>query len=320
MLALFFVGACNSDNKENSEATPSSSDAITIQLKWLHNPQFAGFYVADAQEFYKEKNLSVTFLQGGPEVNRVSNVTSGQAQIGITYGDDFLREVANGAPLIAIGAIYQKNPLAYANILNEGEALLETADAWKGLKVGSPGGKDNELILFGILDSLGITPADVTEGYFGTEIGPFVEGQADVMAVFQTDQALVLDRAGYDTQIITPEDYGVQVYSDIIFVTQETYEQHKDLIQRFMDASLKGWQYAAENTNDTVAAIKKFSSADTPLIQQQWEANVPFIYDEGQLFRMEEEVFTYMMNLMIKQGPLSETIDLKKVYTTEFLQ
>ncbi|MCC9078442.1 ABC transporter substrate-binding protein [Litorilinea aerophila] len=94
--------------------------AVAVQLSWTHSSQFAGLYVADQQGYYAEEGLDVTWLEGGPTVDRLAALLAGEAQFAIASGPEIIRARAAGAPIRAIATIFRRSPFAFFSLADSG--------------------------------------------------------------------------------------------------------------------------------------------------------------------------------------------------------
>lgn len=317
VLLLAILPACGDDDDNESDSGEREPDRVTLQLKWTHNPQFAGFYVAERQGYYDEENLDVNFLPGGPGIEVIEPVRTGEAQFGVASGDAVVQRIAQGSPFLIIGATYQQNPFAYAHVVTDESPSIEgTADDWRGLRIAN---FQDQIIIFGILDSIGLSVEEVElvqDADFS--LTAFVEGETDLRGMFLTNEVSVLRAQGYEVDVFLPEDFGVLAYQDVVvFNTEET---SPDLVRRFMRASLRGWEYAVENPADAIEAVSRFvPSQDIEDIEAVWNATLPLVNDGGPLLRLEDAVFESMVALMIQQGLIDSAPTMSDLYTTEYL-
>ena len=99
------------------------ADQVTVQLKWIHQAQFAGIYAADQKGFYAEENIDVTIKPGGPGVTldmMIADLISGESTFAIRGADEVLKARAEGKPTVAVAVIYQRNPWVYMSLKASG--------------------------------------------------------------------------------------------------------------------------------------------------------------------------------------------------------
>jgi len=115
LLILVLVFSACSPSPATSKRTP-----ITVQLSWLHQAQFAGFYAADQQGYFADEGLDVSFIEGGPEVDFISPVAKGAAQFGVAQPADAILARAKGLPVRSIDVIYRRSPIIFFSLADSG--------------------------------------------------------------------------------------------------------------------------------------------------------------------------------------------------------
>lgn len=315
-ILLLVLTACNAvgtNETEEETLTP-----ITVQLKWFHDPEYMGFYVAERNGYYQEVGLDVEFIPGGPGVDVFTPLKDDTAQIGAADAELLMAEINRGEPFVAVGSAYQISPYVFVALSSEdGNDLIQSAEDWQGLRVMA--GED-DLALYGILQSFGSSVDDIIFVEEEFVLGPLVDGDVDVMGVYRTDRGQRLLNLGYSVQFLQPEDYGVLYYEELLFTTTEFAENNTDTMSAFMRATMRGWEYALENRDDAIASIIAFdTSLDSETVASIWDATVPLIDDGEGLLLMDEPVFSDMQTLMLEQGIIEEPIDISTYFTNEFV-
>ena len=298
------------------QATQQPPDRITIQIKWVHQSQFAGFYAADQFGYYAEEGLAVTFIEGGPTVDTTESVLGGSAQFGLAGGDEHLVNRANGKPLRAIATIFRRSPLVFV------------ADAGLGIT------KPQDFVGRKILVSLNGIPTlrammahvGIPQDQYAIETGPFdpalfASGEFPIWNVYTTGSINILEREGFDFNIIYPDDYGVHFYNDTIFATDSFLGENPELVARFLRATLRGWQWAIENPEEAGAlAVRYDTELDHEVQVAQMKASVPLVHTgEDQIGWMRAEIWEDMYDILMEQGLLEASYNREDAYTMEFL-
>ena len=302
--------------------TPSPTDAaltpVTVQLRWTHNAQFAGFYAADVQGYYAFEGLSVDFIEGGPDVDLFKAPLDGSAQFGIHGADAVLAERARGQPVQAISAIYRRSPTVFISLANSG--ITRPQDfAGKTIQVGRGSGK---LVLHAITAQVGIRPDQYTEVPLTADLAPLYDGQVQVVSGFLMDQPLRIANDGYAVNLIYPDDYGVHFFGDTLWASDDFIAGNPDVVLRFLSATLKGWTYAVENPAQVPALVQKYNpDADPDLELKIMTASIPLI-NTGEDFIgwMKPEIWAGMEKTLREQGVLTAPLDVTQVYTLQFLE
>ena len=311
---VFLLSACSALQQ------PAEPDKVTLQLKWRHSAQFAGFYLAQEQGYYAEENIDLTINPGGISedglINAIDEVMSDQAQFGVWSGDSLLAAYNQGQSVKAVSAIFQINPTAYFSLVESG---IETPADLAGKRVAVA---DGNLFLPSVLHSADLTLEDIEVHPLSFDLTPLLTGEVDVWAGYLTDQVAKLEAQGHQLNVILAYDYGAFIYSDILFTTGDLLQQNPDLVQRFVRASMRGWEYALSHPDEAVAITLKIDpTLNEADIQAEMQATIPLI-DAGQaaLGHMDEVVWQTTQDIMLENDHISTHIDLTALYTNEFLE
>ena len=203
------VGACQSKD------TAPPPDEVTVQLKWLHQAQFAGLYAAVTQGYYAEENIKVAFIPGGATADLIGSVVMGGADFGISAADLLLIARAVGNPVLAIATIYRRNPLVYFSLPESGITRPEDFIG-KTIRVT----KSQQVIFDALMAKVKARPDQYV---ISREPGldPFYAGEIQVSNGYLINEVITAKEKGIKLNIIYPGDYGVHFYSDTIFTTDE---------------------------------------------------------------------------------------------------
>lgn len=232
-------------------ADSAAADKVTLQLKWRHQFQFAGYYAALSKGFYEQAGLDVTIVEGGPGIDPYEQVLSGQAQFGISDGGVLLRRL-KGDPLVALAVIFQHSPSALLT-LSESDIFGPHDLAGKTIML-SPDGEPDILAMF-IQEGLKPDMFHLVEPTWDLE--ELVHGQVDAMAAYVTNTPYSLILRGIAYRLIQPVTYGVDFYGDGIVTSEDQVNHHRDRVNRFLKASLDGWAYAMDNPQEIIDLILK---------------------------------------------------------------
>lgn len=299
-----------------SRASSVPPTPITLQLSWTHSAQFAGFYAAEQNGYYAAEGLAITFIEGGPEIDRLAAVLEGQAQVGLGGGPEMITSRAEGKPLRVVATVFQYDPFAFFALADSGITRPEDF-AGKRIQIR----ERSRPFLQAITSRVGLSPDQYTED---TEANfeDLYSGKIDVAVGFVTAQLLEAERAGYKLNVIYPDDYGVHFYTDLIFTTDEFIETQPDLVVRFLRASFKGWTFALENPAQASALIRKYEpDLDAELEEAKLTASLPLINTgEDHLGWMRPERWAGMEQMLREQKALVGPVAVDQVYTLQFLQ
>lgn len=308
---ILILAACTSAAGSQPELRP-----VTVQLAWTHSAQFAGFYAADQKGYYAEEGLAVTFIEGGPRIDRLPAVLQGQAQFGISGATELFAGRAKSQPVRAVAVVLRRDPFAFFALAESGIVRPEDF-AGRRLQVylrARP-------ILRAMMAQVGVTPEQYTEDH-EANFEDLYTGKVDVVTGFVTAQLLQAEQAGYHLNVIHPDDYGVHFYTDIIFTTDELIATEPDLVTRFLRASLKGWTYAVEHPAEAGALVAHYNpAADIELENAQMAASLPLVNTgEDHIGWMKPEIWAGMLETLRQQAVLTEPLEIEQMYTMQFLQ
>ena len=314
LLAVALLAACG---PQEAEKPP---DEVTVQLKWIHQAQFAGMYAADKKGFYAEENIDVTLNPGGTDIlpdQVVADLVSGEADFAITGGDLLLPARSRGEPIVAIAVVFQRNPYVYVSLQGSG---IERPQDLVGKKVMVA--PDAEFQHQALLRKLGIAPTAIEQVPYERDVTPLVTGQVDAHMVYRTATGLAFEETGHELNWIWMEDYGIHFYADTIVANEALVEQNPDLVERFLRATLKGWRYAIENPDEAVDLTLQYDPAlGRDRQARMMAAQTPLIHTgEVNIGWMRAEVWEGMHDILLDQAILDEPVDLDEVFTMEFLQ
>ena len=318
-LLLFFtliLSSCGDSTKNNP------ADKVTVQLKFAHQAQFAGLYVAQENGYFAEENLDVTFTEGGRGMDLIDPVAEGEAQFGIASSDLILAKRAQGVKIKAIAAIYRRSAATFVTKINSG--LVRPHDLLgKKVAVISENAKEYEFQLRAMLKKLNLDISDVELVDLDHEYKGFINGDVEVTGAYVTGGAMRLRAQGVGLNYIWPSDYGIDFYSDTIFVSDSLIASNSALILRFLRAALKGWNEAIRNTEEAIDITMRYAKIkDRKLQTAMMEAQHPLIYTgEDQIGWMKETVWSGMNRIMFEQGVIDQPLDdINSLYSMKFLQ
>jgi class 3 adenylate cyclase/ABC-type nitrate/sulfonate/bicarbonate transport system substrate-binding protein len=229
-------------------------ERVSLQLKWKHQFQFAGYYAALEQGFYRDAGLDVTIREGGPDVAAAEAVASGKADFGVC-SSSALREWANGRHLVVLAVIFQHSP---AIILAPRRADISSVSDLRGRTLMDAPGSDE---IAAMLKHEGVDYAALPRIDHRGDPRDLLAGRADAMVAYSTNEPFVLEQLGAAFRTFVPTAYGVDFYGDNLCASEAEVKAHPERVAAFRAASLKGWAYALAHKEATVDLILKTYSA-----------------------------------------------------------
>nr|WP_208995147.1 ABC transporter substrate-binding protein [Roseibium hamelinense] len=235
-------------------------DELTLQLKWVTQGQFAGYYVAADKGFYEEEGLDVTIKPGGPDIAPPQVIAGGGADVIIDWMPSALASREKGVPLVNIAQPFQKSGMM---LTCRKETGITSPEDFKGKTLGV-WFFGNEYPFLSWMSQLGI-PTDGSDGGVtvlkqGFNVDPLLQKQADCISTMTYNEYWQVIDAGIPAEeliVFKYEDQGVATLEDGLYVLESSLEDPAmvDKFARFVRASMKGWAYAAENPEEAADIV-----------------------------------------------------------------
>jgi len=222
---------------------------VTLQLKWYHQFQFAGYYAARSQGFYRDAGLDVTIREGSPERNPIDDVVTGRADFGIGASELLLAR-GNGKPVVVLAAVIQHSPLILLAL--QGPEMNSFHDL-VGKKIEFV---PHEYELFAFFQAMGYTRDDFKLIPRAGNINALLDGDVAAISGYSTDEPYELEKRGIPYIAISPRSAGIDFYGDSLFTSEEMLQNSPQTVAAFRRASLKGWHYALNHPEEIATLIK----------------------------------------------------------------
>lgn len=227
-----------------------SGQKIVLQLPFTPQFQFAGYYAAEAQGYFRKEGLEVELRHGDNSGKVIPEVKAGRALYGISTTSVLLDRL-NGAPLVAVAAIFQHSPFALATKQGSGYATLSSL-AGKRVAMNS---KERFPEVYAMFAAEGMRPGmfEIVPDVAG--VSEIESGAAEAMITFVTDGPYFYRLKGQPLQLIRPADYGVDFYGDLLFTTETEVHDHPKRVAAMRRAVIAGWQYACDHPEEMIQWI-----------------------------------------------------------------
>jgi NitT/TauT family transport system substrate-binding protein len=242
-----------------------AADSVTIQLKWVAQAQFAGYFVAKDKGFYKEAGLDVTIKPGGPDVAPPQVIAGGGADVTVDWMPSALASREKGVPLVNISQTFKKSGLeltcrADTGIKKPADLKGKTLGVWYG---------GNEYPFLSWMSKLGFKTDGSAGGVKvikqGFNVDPILQKQADCVSTMTYNEYWQVIDGGYKPSqlvVFKYEDEGVATLEDGLYVLEKNLKDPAFVAKmaKFVKASMKGWEYAKAHPDE---AVKIILAADT---------------------------------------------------------
>jgi NitT/TauT family transport system substrate-binding protein len=237
-----------------------AADELTLQLKWVTQAQFGGYYVAKEKGFYDEVDLDVTILPGGPDIAPPQVIAGGGADVIIEWMPAALASREKGVPLVNIAQIFDRSGMMLTCLKETGIAAPEdfrghTLGVWFF---------GNEYPFLSWMSQLGIPTQGGQDGVTvlkqGFNVDPLLQKQADCISTMTYNEYWQVIDAGLtpeDLVVFPYEDQGVATLEDGLYVLESSLEDEAmvDRLARFLEASIRGWEYAALHPDEAADIV-----------------------------------------------------------------
>ncbi len=317
LLGVVIVAACSTQS-----ATPTPAlEPVSLQLQWVTQAQFAGYYVALDKGWYREEGIDLTISPGGPDSLPIGLVASGTQDFGTSLAADLSVAIQQGEQVVSIGQIQQKNGLVLVALQSSG---IEKPQDFVGKRVGVWLGSW-EAQFNALMAKEGIAPQDFELRSQGWSMDPFINGELDVASAMIYNEYHVVLESGIKAEELNVIDYAaydLDFPGDLLFTTREMVEQEPGLCVGMLRASLRGWQYAIEHPDETVEIVLKYDKSGVQTREHQLSmmdeisrlVNVP----GHPLGYTDRAAIQRTLDALLRYDILSGPVQPDEVYTNEF--
>ncbi|MCF8034965.1 MAG: ABC transporter substrate-binding protein [Desulfarculaceae bacterium] len=248
LLALGLILAATPARAQKDIKAKTAPEEITLQLKWRHQFQFAGYYAAIEKGFYRQAGLKVRLLEAKEGVEPAEVVLGGRAQYGIATSDLVLLR-SQGKPVVALAAIYQHSPLVLLTLARQG---IETVHDLAGKTLAM---EPHAAELLAYLEKEGLQLSDLKIVSHGFDVQALLQGKVTATSAYSTDEPFELKKAGVACRLFSPRSGGIDFYGDTLFTTEQELASHPGRVARFLEATRRGWRYALANSGEIIDLI-----------------------------------------------------------------
>jgi NitT/TauT family transport system substrate-binding protein len=323
--SVLALAACSSSTPSATSAGSSvsaagsaASEAMTVLLPWYADPEGGGFFAAKEEGLYTKAGISnVTLQSGGPQVSETTLVATGKAQIGFTDAGGMVEAQKSGIPIVAIGALYQDNPVGVMVHADTGiDSFKQMAGKTWVLQTGG---------LYGpwVQKQLGISFK--TQTYQGS-IAAFLKNDSLVQQGWPTNEAYQAQQAGVKVNFIPFSSSGYNPYNDVFFTSKSFLAAHPDEVRAFLAASMQGWQdymgnvAVAKVAND--ALLKANSQQTSQSVWYAWDKERKYVISgdgQTQLGAMSASRWNTFLDQLVQLGQIKSKPALSDLYDASYL-
>ena len=300
-------------------AAPKAVTDVSLRLSWIKNTEFAGVFAAMEKGYYKDEGIALTVnpsAQNLPEVQAVAGKTD---TIGLSGGASLFLARAQGVPVKAFGATFQKGPGCF--LWKDGSGIKRIAD-FKGKKIGHQ--QTARASTEAMLTINNLKVEDVTLVPVGFDVQPLLTGQVDVLTGLVTNQVLALEGAGEKIGYAPYADLGFGFYWNTPFALEETLASKKDLLVAWLRATARGWDYALKNADEVAKfVVDKYGEGlkldnqllelkrETPLIQTDFTKQKGLMWMDRAVWQSGHDILLNRTKQLEKAVPVDDVMTLE---------
>ena len=224
----------------------ANNKVISLNLKWKHQFQFAGFYVAKQKGFYQDYGLDV-------KINEYSSTSIKDVidnKIDFAVGDSSALYAAHaGKPVISLLAIFQKSPRAFISLKKN---QIDTISKVQHKIIEMPSFNLKNADIYSTLKANNIN-FKIKKTTF--DIEDLIAGKTDIISGYISNEPFLLEQRGYEVNILKINEYGFDMYGDILYTSKNLIQNNPEMVENFIKATIQGWKYAFENTHEVIELI-----------------------------------------------------------------
>ena len=244
-------------------------EPIVLQLKWTHQFQFAGYYMAKSLGYYQEEGIDLEIRPGGPSLNVTDEVLSGRADFGVGTSS-LLLDYAAGKPIVVLGVIYQHSPLVLLMPTEKPSDTIEQVARGPLMLEANSG----EILAMLRRAGLDVSKLDIVP--HPPHSLSLLESSKDTisMSAYQTDEPYTLLKKNIKFNTFNPQTYGIDFYGDNFFTTQQTLRERKQIAEGFRRATIRGWEQAIQDPDTAIALVLEKYPAGIEKDKLAYEARI----------------------------------------------
>lgn len=245
-----------------------AAEKMRLQLRWLHQFQFAGYYMALEKGFYAQAGLEVEIRPGGPGTPKpIDLLLEGDTDFAIANSGLVIARL-QGQPLVALAAIMQSSPVVW---IVRADSDIYTPHDLAGKRVMlMPAPESAELLVTLAREGVDQERLELQQTSFDPQ--DLIDGKTDAYNGYISNEPFWLRQQQLPYRLIKPREYGVNFYSDVLTTREALLQRRPAQVEAFIQASLKGWQYAMDNLEESVQLIHRRYAPDKSLEHLRFEA------------------------------------------------
>ncbi|RPH52439.1 MAG: hypothetical protein EHM85_02965 [Desulfobacteraceae bacterium] len=252
ILLTFVLMSCDRSTPPKKEE-PKVVKKISVRIPWIRTAATTGLEVAAEQGFFKEVGLEVEIKPGSVEASPLRKVLNSEDQFGILEPAQVLVGIAEQKmPLVILAMKMQRSPFC---LMSKTEKGIKTIQDMKGKRIGY--NPLNDVSYLAMLKAGNVKRENVKEVRVQFNLEPFLQEQVDVWPSYISNEPVVAKEKGVNVSLICADDVGVHLYEHALFARKDFVQKSPEVVEAFIRAWIKGWQFAIKNPEQAVDIVMK---------------------------------------------------------------
>ncbi|QID19227.1 ABC transporter substrate-binding protein [Nitrogeniibacter mangrovi] len=284
-------------------------EAVSVQLIWKHQFEFAAFYAAQAMGYYRDAGLSVTIKEGGPGIDAVREVTQGRADFGVGTSS-LVVERAQGAPVVVLATLMQHSPIA---LLARRTARIDSVSDLAGRPVAVDPHSRDEIEAYLLASGIKKDQIRLVDQPDWT-LDSLDRGQIAAKAVYVSNEPFLVQARAHDYLLLTARSAGIDLFGNMLFSSEAMLKARPEVVRAFREATLKGMVYALDHPGDIAELIiARYNTQHKTRAHLLFEAEKireltrPDIVEPGYMSRGR---WRHVVSVYASQGKIAADFDL----------
>lgn len=293
-----------------------SKEKVTLQLKWFHQFQFAGYYVAKEKGFYDEVGLDVDIKQRDLRFNNIQQVIDEEAHYGVADSALLLYKMRN-EPVVIVAPIFQHSPNVLISLKSSG---IDSPYALNNKNISFYGNDIDSFAILAMLKKMDIKPNFVAKREANDYL-KLLNKEIDLSSAYLSNEPFYFKEKNIDINVINPINYGFDLYGDMLFTNKNEAINHPDRVEKFKKATLKGWEYALKHKEEIVQLIHNKYNNKKSIEHLRFEANVieeMIDIKDATLGSSDKGRFQYISELYKDYGLSENSLNIKDFIFGDF--
>jgi ABC-type nitrate/sulfonate/bicarbonate transport system substrate-binding protein len=292
---------------------------VSFQLSWIKSIQYGGFFAGVDTGAYKRHGIDATFNSGGPNIDPVANVASGQSMFGDRPIGPLIIAREKGIPIKVIGTVFQKSPFSIMSLAKTPIRTIKELEG-KTLAVST----SSKPLVLNLLKDAGLSERSVNLVPAAPDPAALVTGQIDAYTGYSTNQGTMLQARGIDIVMLNAADLGLPETTGTIYAREDFLKDNHDLTIEFLKASIEAWHWGLDHPDETAKLMVEKYGAPGLDYQAQFteiKASRPFIEaDSHGLLSVDTVLIDQIIGLYRKAGLVKSDMKAAELCDTSFVK